>query len=141
MARLLQATGYNLQVNRKTREGDSHPDRDAQFEYIAGGSVRSRDEGQPVVSVDTKKKELVGDFKNAGREWQPEGSPEEVRCKDFKDKDLGKVPLMASTTRRPTRAGSVWGSITIRPSSPPRRCGVGGRTWGSGSIPGRPTCW
>jgi len=91
VARLLQATGYHLQVNRKTREGDSHPDRDAQFEYIAGRVRSFQRRGQPVVSVDTKKKELVGDFKNAGREWQPEGSPEEVRCKDFKDKELGKV--------------------------------------------------
>ena len=91
VARLLQATGYNLQVNRKTREGESHPDRDAQFEHIAGRVRSFQRRGQPVVSVDTKKKELVGDFKNAGREWQPEGSPEEVRCKDFKDKELGKV--------------------------------------------------
>jgi hypothetical protein len=91
VARLLQATGYNLQVNRKTREGDSHPDRDAQFEHIASQVRSFQRRGQPVVSVDTKKKELVGDFKNAGREWQPEGSPEEVRSKDFKDKELGKV--------------------------------------------------
>jgi hypothetical protein len=91
VARLLQATGYNLQVNRKTREGNSHPDRDAQFEHIASQVRSFQRRGQPVVSVDTKKKELVGDFKNAGREWQPEGSPEEVRCKDFKDKELGKV--------------------------------------------------
>jgi hypothetical protein len=91
VARLLQAAGYNLQVNRKTREGESHPDRDAQFEYITERVRSFQRRGQPVVSVDTKKKELVGDFKNAGREWQPEGSPEEVRCKDFKDKALGKV--------------------------------------------------
>ncbi len=91
VARLLQASGYNLQVNRKNREGDSHPDRDAQFEHIARQARSFQRRGQPVVSVDTKKKELVGDFKNAGREWQPEGSPEEVRCKDFKDQVLGKV--------------------------------------------------
>ncbi len=91
VARLLQAMGYNLQVNRKTREGASHPDRDAQFEYIARQVRSFQRRGQPVVSVDTKKKELIGDFKNAGREWQPEGSPEEVRCKDFIDKALGKV--------------------------------------------------
>ncbi len=91
VARLLQASGYNLQVNRKNREGDSHPDRDAQFEHMAKRVRSFQRRGQPVVSVDTKKKELVGDFKNAGREWQPEGSPEEVRCKDFKDKVLGKV--------------------------------------------------
>jgi hypothetical protein len=91
VARLLRAMGYNLQVNRKTREGASHPDRDAQFEYIARQVRSFQRRGQPVVSVDTKKKELVGDFKNPGREWQPEGSPEEVRCKDFIDKALGKV--------------------------------------------------
>jgi hypothetical protein len=91
VARLLQATGYNLQVNRKTREGDSHPDRDAQFEHIASQVRSFQRRGQPVVSVDTKKKELVGDFKNNGREWHPQGEPEEVRSKDFLDKQLGKV--------------------------------------------------
>jgi hypothetical protein len=91
VARLLQEMGYNLQVNRKTREGASHPDRNAQFEYIAKRVRSFQRRGQPVVSVDTKKKELVGDFRNGGREWQPEGTPEEVRCKDFKDKVLGKV--------------------------------------------------
>ena len=87
---VFQESGYNLQVNRKNREGDSHPDRDAQFEYIAKQVRSAQRRGQPVVSVDTKK-ELIGDFRNVGREWQPEGSPEEVRCKDFKDKELGKV--------------------------------------------------
>jgi transposase len=91
VARLLQALGYSLQVNRKTREGASHPDRDAQFQYIAKQVRSFQRRGQPVVSVDTKKKELVGDFKNPGREWQPKGTPEEVRCKDFIDKALGKV--------------------------------------------------
>ena len=91
VARLLQALGYNLQVNRKTREGASHPDRDVQFQYIAKQVRSFQRRGQPVVSVDTKKKELVGDFKNPGREWQPKGTPEEVRCKDFIDKTLGKV--------------------------------------------------
>jgi hypothetical protein len=91
VARLLQAMGYNLQVNRKTREGASHPDRDAQFRYIAKQVRSFQRRGQPVVSVDTKKKELVGDFKNPGREWQPKGTPEGVRCKDFIDKTLGKV--------------------------------------------------
>jgi hypothetical protein len=91
VARLLQAMGYNLQVNRKAREGASHPDRDAQFESIAKQVRSFQRRGQPVVSVDTKKKELIGDFKNGGREWRPEGLPEEVRCKDFIDKALGKV--------------------------------------------------
>jgi Rhodopirellula transposase DDE domain len=91
VARLLQEMGYNLQVNRKTLEGASHPDRDAQFRYIAKQVRSFQRRGQPVVSVDTKKKELVGDFKNPGREWQPKGTPEKVRCKDFIDKALGKV--------------------------------------------------
>jgi hypothetical protein len=91
VARLLQEMDYHLQVNRKTKEGASHPDRNAQFEYIAKQVRSFQRRGQPVVSVDTKKKELIGDFKNGGQEWQPEGKPEEVRCKDFKDKHLGKV--------------------------------------------------
>jgi len=91
VARLLQEMDYNLQVNRKTKEGASHRDRNAQFEYIAQRVRSFQRRGQPVVSVDTKKKELVGDFKNGGQEWQPQGEPEEVRCKDFKDKQLGKV--------------------------------------------------
>jgi hypothetical protein len=91
VARLLQELDYSLQVNRKTREGASHPDRNAQFEYIAKQVRTFQRRGQPVVSVDTKKKELIGDFRNGGHEWQPAGEPEEVRCKDFKDKQLGKV--------------------------------------------------
>jgi hypothetical protein len=88
---LLREAGYSLQANRKTREGSSHPDRDAQFRYI-NDLVRGRlRRGQPVISVDTKKKELVGDFRNGGREWHPRGQPEDVRVHDFQDKALGKV--------------------------------------------------
>ena len=91
VAALLRQAGYSLQANRKTREGASHPDRNAQFEHI-NTSVRSfHDRGQPAISVDTKKKELVGDFRNAGREWHPRGEPEEVRVHDFIDKTLGKA--------------------------------------------------
>ena len=91
VAALLRQAGYSLQANRKTREGASHPDRNAQFEHI-NTSVRScHDGGQPAISVDAKKKELVGDFKNAGREWHPRGEPEEVRVHDFMDKTLGKA--------------------------------------------------
>src|SRR5439155_22353409 len=82
---------YSLQANRKTKEGSSHPDRNAQFEYINRQVRTFQKRGQPVVSVDTKKKELVGDFRNAGREWHHRGQPEEVRAKDFADKKLGKV--------------------------------------------------
>ncbi len=91
VARLLQQLHYRLQSNRKTREGASHPDRNAQFEYINRQVCQFQQRGQPVVSVDTKKKELVGDFKNGGREYQPTGCPEEVRTHDFPDKDLGKA--------------------------------------------------
>jgi transposase len=88
---LLHEAGYSLQANRKTREGASHPDRNAQFEYINSQVQRFQKRGQPAISVDTKKKELVGDFRNDGREWRPEGKPEEVRVHDFLDKKLGKA--------------------------------------------------
>jgi hypothetical protein len=91
VATMLKQAGYSLQANRKTREGASHPDRNAQFEYL-NTCVRQFDRrGQPAISVDTKKKELVGDFKNGGREWRPHGQPEEVRVHDFQDKTLGKA--------------------------------------------------
>ena len=88
---LLDSMGYSLQGNRKTREGDSHPDRNAQFEYINGAVGAALAERQPVISVDTKKKELVGDFKNSGREYRPEGDPEKVRVHDFLIKELGRA--------------------------------------------------
>ena len=91
VATLLHQAGYSLQANRKTREGVSHPDRNAQFEYINTLVRRFQDRGQPAISVDTKKKELVGDFKNAGRDWQPKGRPTEVRIHDFRDPTLGKA--------------------------------------------------
>jgi hypothetical protein len=88
---LLARLGYSLQSNRKTREGGKNPDRNAQFEHINVKAESFQKSGQPVVSVDTKKKELVGDFKNGGREWQPKGSPEEVRVHDFIDPKRGKA--------------------------------------------------
>jgi transposase len=91
VSELLHTLGYSLQSNRKNREGGRHPDRNAQFKYIAARVEDFRARGQPVISVDTKKKELVGDFKNAGREWRPKGQPEEVRTHDFIDEVLGKA--------------------------------------------------
>jgi hypothetical protein len=91
VAALLHEAGYSLQSNRKTREGDAHPDRNAQFEYINSCVGRFVRRGQPAVSVDTKKKELVGDFKNAGREWHAAGEPDQVRVHDFLDPTLGKA--------------------------------------------------
>jgi hypothetical protein len=91
VAHLLHELHYSLQVNRKTREGADHPDRDAQFGHINERTKTFQAHRQPVVSVDTKKKERVGDFKNAGQEWQPQGQPESVRVYDFLDKKLGKA--------------------------------------------------
>ena len=91
VAELLAQGGYSLQANRKTREGASHPDRDAQFRYINTQVRRFQAAAQPVISVDTKKKELVGDFKNAGREWRPRGHPTRVRVHDFVIPARGKA--------------------------------------------------
>jgi hypothetical protein len=91
VAALLHDLDYSLQANRKTREGSSHPDRNAQFEHISREVRVFQRAGQPVVSVDSKKRELIGDFQNGGQEWRPAGNPEEVRAKDFPDKHLGKV--------------------------------------------------
>ena len=80
IAMLLKQNGYSLQANRKTREGSSHPDRNAQFEYINQQVVTFQKHQQPVISVDTKKKELVGEFKNSGEEWHPQGSAGRGEC-------------------------------------------------------------
>ena len=116
---LLRQQKFSLQANRKTREGDSHPDRDAQFAYINTEVGAALAEGQAVISVDTKKKELVGDFKNAGREWRRQGEPEEVRVHDFLIKELGR----AVPPRRFAAGGRKSAApITPRPpdsSSPP----------------------
>jgi len=85
---LLKELGYSLQGNRKTLEGSEHPDRNAQFEYIYGKVDAALNARQPVISVDTKKKELVGQYKNGGKEWQPQGKPEAVKVYDFVDKEL-----------------------------------------------------
>lgn len=89
--RLLHAAGYSLQGTSKTREGGEHVDRDAQFGHINAKVRAFQQASQPVISVDTKKKELVGDFQNGGQEWQPKGEPEQVRVYDFVDKELGKA--------------------------------------------------
>ncbi len=91
VAKLLKAEGFSLQANAKTIEGNQHLDRDAQFSYLNEQAAAHLAAGEPVISVDTKKKELVGEFKNGGAEWRPAGHPERVRVHDFKDQDLGKV--------------------------------------------------
>jgi transposase len=91
VAKLLKEENFSLQGNVKTIEGRQHPDRDAQFRYVNDQARNHRDAGDPVVSVDTKKKELVGEFKNGGREWRPEGRPQQVNVHDFMDKQRGKA--------------------------------------------------
>jgi hypothetical protein len=91
VAEMLHELGYSLQANAKTIEGASHPDRNAQFEYINERVQRFLARGEPVISVDTKKKELVGDFKNVGRELRPRGQPEKVRVHDFVIRELGRA--------------------------------------------------
>ena len=91
VGRLLHGLGFQLHALQKAREGSAHPDRNAQFEHIAATAARFLRRHQPVISVDTKKKELVGDFKNAGRDWQPTGTPERVRVHDFPGDAVGKA--------------------------------------------------
>jgi len=91
VAKELKEQDFSLQSNRKTREGACHPDRDAQFACINEQVLAFQRRGQPAISVDTKKKELVGDFKNSGREWRPRGQPEEVRVHDFRDPNVPKA--------------------------------------------------
>lgn len=91
VADLLHRLGYSLQANAKTLEGRQHPDRNAQFEYVNAQSKKFLAQGRPVISVDTKKKELVGNYSNPGQEWQPQGEPEKTLLHDFPDKKLGKV--------------------------------------------------
>ena len=91
VAHVLESQRYSLQANAKTLEGNQSPDRDAQFRYINEQARHHAAQGQPVVSVDTKKKELIGTYRNAGETWRPEGDPEEVNTYDFVDKELGKA--------------------------------------------------
>jgi transposase len=134
VAALLQQLGYSLQANRKTIEGTRHPDRNAQFEHIAARVQATLRQGQPAISVDTKKKELVGPFKNAGREWRAHGQPRPVRVHDFVQPELGRAIPYGSTIWAPTPAGSVSASTTTRRRLPSRAFATGGRPWGAGPI-------
>lgn len=91
VAYLLNDAGYSLRGDRKTREGSAHPDRDAQFQYISERVKRFLRGRQPVISVDTKKEELVGDFLNGGKEYRKKGCPDKARVRDFQDTQLGKA--------------------------------------------------
>jgi len=110
LAGILRKMGYSLQANRKTLEGSSHEDRDAQFQHISSRALEFLKDGQPVISVDAKKKELIGRFKNGGREYHPKGNPEEVCVYDFMDKQLGKgVPYGVYDTGK----NEAWVSVGI----------------------------
>ena len=154
VGRLLRHLGFTLQANRKTREGASHPDRNARFEQINAEVSHFQAAGQPAISVDTKKKELVGDFKNGGRELRPTSLPPRRRgaspsgcgCTTSKIPELGKAapPAFAgagstgSMTSRPTPAGSMSGSTTTPPPLWSRASGVGGAASAAGATPPPP---
>jgi Rhodopirellula transposase DDE domain len=91
VAQLLQSMNYSLQGNRKTEEGEDHPDRDAQFQHINRQVKRAMRQGQPVISVDTKKKELVGNYSNSGKEWRPVGEVRKVKGHDFPDPEVPRA--------------------------------------------------
>jgi hypothetical protein len=100
--RLLAAESYGLQANEKTREGARHRDRDAQFEHVNQTVARAIAEGRPAISIDSKKRELIGDFKAVGREFEPKRRPVEVRTHDFTDRELGHaIPFGAYDLARP----------------------------------------
>ena len=107
VGRLLKTLGFSLRANEKRLTGPPHPDRDRQFRYIGRLKRRFLRAGLPVISVDAKKKELVGDFKNGGREWRPKGEPEAVRVHDFVLPELGRVSPRRSRCRRSNRPGFV----------------------------------
>lgn len=136
---LLAQLDYSRQATRKTREGGKQPARDAQFSHIAASVAQYQMAGEPVISVDTKKKEAIGDFKNGGREWQPPGAPESVRV-TLSIRFWARSPRMACTTWEPTKGGSAWASPTTPPNLRWRRFAAGGVRWGNPSIPRHAVC-
>ena len=137
---MLKAQRYSLQSTRKTIEGGDHPDRDAQFQHIADEVTRMRAANQPVISVDCKKKELIGDFKNGGSEWQPAGEPTEVNVYDFPDRADGKaIPYGVYDVTQ----NEGWVSVgidhdTAELLSP--RSGSGGNAWVAATTKAPPSC-
>ena len=140
VAKLLRSLGYSLQANGKTREGRQHPDRDAQFEHINDCRQALRPTGQPAISVDTKKKELVGDFKNAGRELRRKGQPEPVRVHDFVIPATGQGrALRRLRHRRQPGLGQRRHRSRHRAASPSRASAAGGSTLGQAALSRRAT--
>ena len=134
---LLERLGYRRQVNRKSLEGGHHVDRNAKFEYINAQVEAFQAAGQPVISVDTKKKELIGPYKNGGSDYRLQGCPDEVNVHDFVDKELGKaIPYGVYDTAR-TPVASASASITTPPSSRSTPFAAGARRWEGSAIPER----
>jgi hypothetical protein len=132
--------GFSLQANRKTVEGKQHPDRDAQFGYINEQVRRYTRRGEPVLSVDSKKKELVGAYKNEGRTWRRKKDPEKVKIHDFVDKEEGKTIPYGIWDLGRNRGWCRSVSITTPPRSPSLPCGRGGPTKAEASIPKPAEC-
>ena len=129
-ARLLHYLGYSLQANAKVTEGAQHPDRDGQFRYINDTAAEHLAAGQPVISVDCKKKELVGDYANGGAEWEPEGRTDPGRHPRLpRPRGAQGHPLRGATTSAPTRAGSTSATTTTPPPSRSPRSPAGGNGW------------
>jgi transposase len=142
VGRLLKQQGYTLQRTQKTQEGAAqHPDRAAQFRYVNEQARAHLAAGAPVVSVDTKKRELVGRYANGGREWQPTSEPERVLVHDFPDPKVGKAIPTGSTTWAPTPAGWVLAPITTPLRSRWPRCGAGGSRSAGSPTPRPNGCW
>lgn len=140
VAELLRAMDYSLQANRKTLEGRQHPDRNAQFEYINKRVRQHLSQGEPVISVDTKKKESAGEFKNGGREWRPKGKPEEVGVHDFPRQGLGK---MAPYGIHDLGRNTGWVSVGVDHDTSAfvwRAFGAGGIRWVGAAIRGAGDC-
>ena len=126
--------GFSRQHNRKADEGSKHPDRDAQFAHINTKVVAAQAKRQPVISVDTKKKELVGNYKNGGSDYRPKGDPRRVNVHDFEDKKLGKVVPYGVYDVTANAAGVSVGITGTRPSSPCRRSAAGSSGWDGNAI-------
>ena len=137
--RLLHAQGFTLQKTKKSLEGTQHPGRNAQFEHIEALVRRFENNGQPVISVDTKKKELVGEYANAGREWHPQGEGQRVLTYDFPNGKPKAVPYGVFDVIRNEGWVSV-GVSAIQQSSPRLRSAGGGTRWAKPPIQTRPTC-
>jgi Rhodopirellula transposase DDE domain len=140
VAKMLRSAGFSLQGTRKTLEGAQHPDRDAQFRYINSRAQEFLAAGEPVISVDTKKKELVGRFTQAGREWRPSGDPEEVSTYDFPSLAEGKAIPYGVYDSPTTARGCPSVSITTPPSSRSPPSSNGGNRWERPNIPTRHGC-